>query len=397
MRENCTYGSVRGSRQAVHVTINEERNVETVYSTIIMTKMFLGVALSSLVLFFCSSCENLVGYDYVVKQRAELTNLLVFYYGPNIVGIDTTDFTVRAHMRVADMSFGGVAKLPSGGIAFTHHRRASNNAWGNTLYVTDKNCNLLNTYTITDSPMTPKVINNLLLIGSSAIDSGVTFNFQIYDTDNFNLKREYQFRDMVDAWQITTWNNDKAYFGIRPTGNYPSHEYSYVVELDLNTLDTTVISKEIDFFSNDEVVTTGLAALRHESLLYIFNVLEKKICIYDLSSRTVKHVAKVREYPQIAALETVRLVRPYFHNNFLYGQLAYNNSQGTEISYLAKFDPISLELVEIISLEVHRGYIRGAHQFYMGNYLVRQFERNVTFTNIETGRTEHNVALDVAY
>jgi len=38
MRENCTYGSVRGSRQAVHVTINEERNVETVYSTAVMVQ-----------------------------------------------------------------------------------------------------------------------------------------------------------------------------------------------------------------------------------------------------------------------------------------------------------------------------------------------------------------------
>ena len=33
MRENSTYGSVRGSRQTVHVTRNKERNVETVYST----------------------------------------------------------------------------------------------------------------------------------------------------------------------------------------------------------------------------------------------------------------------------------------------------------------------------------------------------------------------------
>ena len=32
MRENCTYGSVRGSRQAFHLQIYE-RSVETVYST----------------------------------------------------------------------------------------------------------------------------------------------------------------------------------------------------------------------------------------------------------------------------------------------------------------------------------------------------------------------------
>ena len=42
MRENCTYGSVRGSRQAVHVTINEERNVETVYSTALSALWFKG-------------------------------------------------------------------------------------------------------------------------------------------------------------------------------------------------------------------------------------------------------------------------------------------------------------------------------------------------------------------
>ena len=32
VRENCTHGSVRGSRQAFH-KINLERSVETVYST----------------------------------------------------------------------------------------------------------------------------------------------------------------------------------------------------------------------------------------------------------------------------------------------------------------------------------------------------------------------------
>ena len=33
MRENCTYGSVRGSRQAFHIRKFIERRVETVYST----------------------------------------------------------------------------------------------------------------------------------------------------------------------------------------------------------------------------------------------------------------------------------------------------------------------------------------------------------------------------
>ena len=33
MRENCTSGSVRGSRQAFHVYKYPERSVETVYST----------------------------------------------------------------------------------------------------------------------------------------------------------------------------------------------------------------------------------------------------------------------------------------------------------------------------------------------------------------------------
>jgi predicted transposase YdaD len=33
MRENRTYGSVRGSRHAFHGKFNEERSVETVYST----------------------------------------------------------------------------------------------------------------------------------------------------------------------------------------------------------------------------------------------------------------------------------------------------------------------------------------------------------------------------
>ena len=91
------------------------------------------------VLIYCSGCrkDNITyNFDYKIVQQADLTNLLMFYDGPNIIGLDTTDFTIKAQIRVDDMSFGGVAKLPSGGVAFTYSRRASNDGWGSLLYVT---------------------------------------------------------------------------------------------------------------------------------------------------------------------------------------------------------------------------------------------------------------------
>jgi len=354
-----------------------------------MVKVPTIVVLMACFLLFYSGCENPVGYNYTIKEKTDMSNLLVFYYGSSIFGIDTTDFSVKGHIRVDDMSFGGVAKLPSGGIAFTHHRRASNNAWGNTLYVTDNDCNLLSAYEICYSPMSPKVINNKLLVGSSMVEPGARFKFQIYDTDNFTMQKEYLFHDMLDAWQIIDGGN-KAYLGIHHIG-YET-EYSYIVELDLNTLDTTIIGDKTDFFLNAHLTT-----FRQDTLLYIFNVLEKNVCIYNLCSNSIILTGEVSQHPAIIAMHADRLTHAIYYNGFLYGKLELDTSGGWVVSYMVKLNPNTLEYVSHKKLDTPKGYTSGAHQFYTGRFLVMQFirdsETQIVFFDIETGNIEHEVTL----
>ncbi len=325
-------------------------------------------------------------FDYNVVKRADLTNLLLFDYGPNILGVDTTDFTVKAQIRIDDMSFGGVAKLPNGGAAFTYTRRASNDGWGNLLYVTDKNCNLLNKYKICDSPLGPKVINNLLMVGGSEIVTGVKFKFQIYNTDNFKLLKEYLFQGMVDSWQITEWNNE-AYFGVHPDG---TPKNGYVVQLDLNSLDTTMI------LNNDtSLFDASSTVFRQDSILYIFKMLEKKIFIYDLNSKTVKLTAKVADYPEVAKLNADRLIFPYFKDGYLYGFFEKNDYSGAQISYWAKFNASTLALISLKQLNTP--YKSSYNEFYAGSYYVIQFYDQVVFVDIETGVVVKTVSFNVKY
>jgi hypothetical protein len=355
--------------------------------------LFVAVMLSSCFFICYVGCNNPVtNYDYTVKEQADFSELLVFRYGSSIVGIDTVDFSVKGHIRVNDMDFGGVAKLPSGGFAFTHHRSASNNAWGNTLYVADRYGNKLNTYEICYSPMTPKIIGSSLLIGSTAFENVGGLKFQVFYTDNFRLRKEFLFGDMVDAWRIASWG-DKAYLW---DGAWQPSEYSSIVELDLNTLDTVVISAETDFFSG-----ASLTSCRQDSLLYILNILKKDICIYNLNSKSITLTAKVSEYPAIAAMQADRVTHPYYYNGFLYGKFERNDSGGNVVSYLVKLNPITLEYIDHKQLDTPAGYTANSLNFYAGSYFVMQFEQFqsralVVFYNKETGDKEQEVTIPFA-
>ena len=356
----------------------------------LMTKLWWVLIVITCFFIFCLGCYNPINHDYSIKQKGDMKDLLIFYYTMDMFGVDTIDYTVKSQIHINDMVIGGITKLPNGGIAFTHHRTIGNNSWGHSLYVTDKDCNLLNTYNICYSPMAPKIVNNLLLIGSSAIEQPhISFRFQIYDANNYGLKKEYLFRDMVDAWQITHWN-DKAYMGINVFETTEKRDYSYIVELDLNTLDTTIIGDTTEFF-----LDATLLAERYGSLLYIFSIRGKDICIYDLDSKSVQTIVKVSEYPEILALQANNVVLPRVYNGYLYGYFARQGNVNGELGYLVKFDMNTLKYVSHTELTVIKGVTTGEHLLYIGHFLVRQFlrdsETQIVFEDMETGNIEHEV------
>jgi hypothetical protein len=343
-------------------------------------------------LLTCSGCEKILpekGYDYQIIKSGNPEGLVFFLCatGSDIVGIDTSTFTVEAWVRMKNMSIGGVTKLPQGGIAFTHHRRVSDNAWGNTLHVTDDNYNIIGKYPICPSPMAPKVIGNTLLIGSSG-SSDLKYPLQLYDTKAFQLEKELLLEDMVDAWEISEYEN-YAYFGIYV--NVPFTHNSYVAQIDLNTLELTKFSNNTNFFK-----TTTYNICRKENLLYVCNLIAKDLCTIDLNTNTIGNVVKTSQYPQIAAITSEHIIFPKVIGDYLYAFLGTRVGEGEYLPYWLKFNANTFALEDIKRLDIPMGYNNGGYTFFAGRFLVIGVEvheegQYVTFIDVESGEIVNTV------
>jgi hypothetical protein len=157
-------------------------------------------------LLSCCNCDKNKKFKYEILKTSNSKNLVFVDSGSDIFGIDTTTFTVEVHLRIPNMATGGVCQLPKGGIAFTHNCNLNNNKKGNELYVTDANYKMIDKYPICGNPMAPKVINNILMVGSASFAENGKMSFQLYNTNNFSLIQEYFFEDMIDAWKIAEYN-----------------------------------------------------------------------------------------------------------------------------------------------------------------------------------------------
>ncbi|GHT52463.1 hypothetical protein AGMMS49982_12770 [Bacteroidia bacterium] len=355
---------------------------------IIITALCFGMTL------LCNSCVEIFDtkeYKYEILKSEDSKNLVFLHYGPHIVGIDTATFTVKAHVRMNDMVFGGVAKLPTGGIAFTHHRRASSNTWGSTLYVTDAQYNIVNKYAICPSPMAPKVINNVLMVGSTAYEEGGTMKFQLYNTNGFGLIKEFLFEDMVDAWIIAEYEN-YAYFGVSVDDN-PSKErrYSYVVQLDLNNGNKTEYSLKNDFFKE-----STYSICRQDSILYVFNRTKKDICTINLNNQSISNVVPISKYPEIAATNAWNVAHPKAMREHLYSFLGGFDEQGFSC-YRVKLNASTFVLEDIkeIKMPIVSGDTGAAEQFLAGRFLVSRIENYVLFIDVESGEIVETVTLDI--
>jgi hypothetical protein len=293
-----------------------------------------------------------------------------------------------------NMSFGGVTKLPQGGVAFTHHRRISDNAWGNTLYVTDSKYNITGKYPVCASPMAPKVINNVLMVGSSAMEQGAKHKFHLYNTSDFSLIKEFLFEDMVDAWQITEYEN-YAYFGVTVTPQLSDKKYSYIVQLDCNSSNITEFYDENDFFDES---TFGI--YRQGPLLYVLNGRKKDMAVVNLNTQKVESITKTSLYPEIANKNAWNFFHPKFINGSLYGVLGgffEQNGNGYYYAYVVKLNgaTFALENIKPLQMPINSGDTGASNQFYAGRFLVQRIENHVLFIDVESGEIVEQVVLDV--
>jgi hypothetical protein len=350
--------------------------------------MIAAAVATAICSLLCSGCLEKIfgekGYHYEILKSGHPERLVFIVMGStdsDIVGIDTTTFTIEAWVRMKNMSIGGVAKLPQGGIAFTHHRRISDNAWGETLYVTDDCYSIIGTYPVCPSPMGPKVIGNTLMVGSSALNENGKYKFQVLDAATFQLRKEFQLEDSEDAWEISAYENH-AYFDVDVgppfTGN------SYIVQLDLSTLSTTEFSGATNFFKE-----AAFSCCRKDSLLYVVNLLSKNLCLINLNSKIVGNVVEVSHYPQVAAVNAVHLIAPMVIGDHLYAFLGSYDEDGNYICHWLKLNAKTLTLEDIRKNTLPNGYSNGGYQLFAGRFWVVGVKdsptENVVFIDFEKG------------
>jgi hypothetical protein len=338
-------------------------------------------------LTLCSGCEKIFGekgYEYQILKSGNPDGLVFMLTGntdSDIVGVDTTTFTVEAWVRMKNMSIGGVAKLPQGGIAFTHHRRISDNAWGETLYVTDKSYNIIGKYPICPSPMAPRVIGSTLLVGSSGLDENIKHKFQVLDAETFQLKKEFHFEDMEDAWEISAYEN-YAYFDV--CVDMPFTSSSYVVELNLGTLKTTEFYNNTSFFKE-----AAFNTCRKDSLLYVVNLLQKNLCLINLNSHAIGNVVEVSRYPQVATVDAIHLLAPRVVGEYLYAFLGNWNEEGNYTCYRLKLNANTFAFEDVKKITLPEGNTTGAYQSFVGRFWVVGVSDNstghVVFIDVECG------------
>jgi YVTN family beta-propeller protein len=353
---------------------------------------FFALILAIISLGSCTKWFEPKGYEYKILKSGNPQNLVFLSCGTSdMVGIDTNTFTVAAHIRMENMSIGGVTKLPQGGIAFTHERRVSDNAWGNTLYVTDDKYNIVGKYPVCLSPMAPKVVNNVLMVGSSGFEDGGKMKFQLYSTDNFTLLKEFLFEDMVDACQILEYGQ-YAYFDVRVDEPYRERTYSYIVQLDMNTLNAKEISEKSAFFKN-----AAFGIWRQDALLYVLNAGEKDVCVIDLNTGKIQQTVATGKYPEIANKNAWNFFHPRIISGSLYGLLCGHDNEGYYFGHIVKLNAatFALESVKKINTPIESGDTGPADQFYAGQYLVQRVENYVLFLDLERGEVAHTVVLDV--
>jgi hypothetical protein len=326
-------------------------------------------------LFGYSSCEKNKKFEYEILKNSKSQNLVFVDNGSSdILGIDTVTFTLEVHLRVSNMITGGVCQLPKGGIAFTYNSN-SNNKRGNELYVTDENYNIVDKYSVCVSPMAPKVINNILLVGSSVFEQNGKMKFQLYNTDNFALIQEHSFEDMIDAWKIAAYNT-YAYFGIDISPPYIDRQDGYIVELDLATQKL----KEISFSSNAFFKQDDAYSLcRNGSLLYVFQRTKKNLCIIDLNTNSIDTIVPTGSYPEIVAIDAWNIAHPIVIGNYIYAFLSL-----PPMCYWVKFNASTFNLENIKEIKVSYG-AGPASQFIAGRFLVTSAEKRILFIDVESG------------
>ncbi len=272
------------------------------------------------------------------------------------------------------MGSGGVAKLPTGGVAFTHES-SRKNVKGNQLFVTHPDCSLKGIYKVTGAPHTPKVVLNKLYI------NGILYNledFSLFQAPDIGL-------DIIDHYFI---GNDKTtcYIPYEKRG-----DYSFIVGVNLTNGMTEQI-KIVDSFFYDVLPQMNIDTVNN--ILYAANFFQFSIAKIDLLTKQIirkKNFSYLTKEYQLIGLNNLKLYKGY-----LYGTFYYNDYPG--ILYWAKFDAESLDLLDFKKLDTPFGNSYGSYKEYFGDFFIAKYDYDyvnyvAAFYRIETGELVSKVEL----
>lgn len=339
----------------------------------------INLFIISISFFFvaCGDGNDIEDYNFKKELSGDFHDLIPFSgYNKEIIGVDTVSFELKAKLTYKNMVVGGVAKLPDGGFVISSHNGAS-------LLLADRNMNVYKKVACCVAPMGPKVVGNRLMIGSSAYESDLTMKFQVFETENFSILKEFRFLSDSDAGDITESDNNMVYLGI-----IPDHfqTYSYLVQLSLNSLDTVELRSTDNLFFH-----TGHRAYGVDSLAYIASSLNKGIGIYNLNTKETILTKYYTDYPALAVKD--KLVRCRYPR--VEGDYFYATFEESSTVYLTKFDRYTLDLVQLTRLEKPErksNRLNGYEINYFGRFITLLSDIEIVFTDYRTGKTVAKVS-----
>lgn len=340
------------------------------------TKIILSLLIISFISISCKKFRD-DDYKYNIEQQADLSTLLVVPFYDHIFGIDTINMEIKAHIRIEDVDLGGVEKLPNGGIVATLSRNLKTNSWLNQMCIIDKDCDLQQKINVCSSPVFPNVCGNIICVGSSAIEKGLKYKFQIYDANNYQLLKNYKFRRMLSAWKYRMYD-DEVYLPIEPEKIYQQEcENSYIVKVNSTTGDTTSIR-----FDKNIAYDDAFNVFKKENILYICSLLQKKVIKYDIESKTILAEITITDYPEVSVLGDIwNINNPIEKDGYVYAFLkggCSSENQRQEYAWV-KLSSEDLSLVDMKIIDKYSGSFSGDECRYVGNYfMVRAIDENIT-------------------
>ncbi len=338
----------------------------------------ISLLIISIIISLSIGCKknDLDGYNYVIERHSSSSNLIFFEYLSKIYGLDTGTNTVEVLISIKNMEIGGVAKLPSGGVAITSRGNTNNHLGSGKMYITDNNYNVIKTVNICSSPMDPKVVDNIIIIGSSSTPSNVV----VVRLSDFKVMKTLIIDDMVEATRIAN-HNDAVYFG---TAKH--FENGSLVKLDLNTLDTSVYTNRQDFFND------GFAVFASDTILYIFGILKHQLLSFNYNNYSFTNTINFENYPEYAALKATNLLLPMKKGDYLYG-CGFISQYPNNIMYFMKFNLLTNSFEFTKRTIIPSGYITNAGMLLIKNKLYIKSTDKVITIDYLSGNILNSVQL----